>query len=226
MRNIKLMTRDEFRRTVFSRDKYSCVVCGRRGDGDIDHRDYTLDSHHIIDRSLFTADYQLGGYFLDNGATLCSIHHIEAERTILSCDQIRKAAGIERLLLPEHLDQEVIDKWGNPIQPNGTRLRGELFFEDAVQSALSAGGMLNMFCEYVKYPRTYHAPWSNPSSEDKVLKSIERFEGQEVVVLEKMDGENFSGYRDHAHARSLDFLTGQDRGNGQERLGSDCTRYS
>lgn len=58
---------------------------------------------------------------------------------------------------------------------------------------------------YKKYPRTRHAPWSRTiGDDDKVHTSMEQFHGKEVVVTEKMDGENFSGYKDYYHARSLD----------------------
>lgn len=58
---------------------------------------------------------------------------------------------------------------------------------------------------YFKYPRTRHAPWSRSVGEDdKVHRTMEQFIGREVVVTEKMDGENTSMYRDHYHARSLD----------------------
>ena len=69
--------------------------------------------------------------------------------------------------------------------------------------------------ELVKYPRTLHFPWSNWTSDDKVLKSIDNFVGKQVVVTEKMDGENFNGYCDYAHARSLSPLTGDDRGSAK-----------
>lgn len=56
-----------------------------------------------------------------------------------------------------------------------------------------------------KYPRTRHAPWSRSKGEDdKEHSTMEQFIGREVVVTEKMDGENTSMYRDHYHARSLD----------------------
>lgn len=58
--------------------------------------------------------------------------------------------------------------------------------------------------EYVKYPRTYHLPFSpGATSDDKVLDSINHFLGNEVVVTEKMDGENTTIYRDYCHARSI-----------------------
>ena len=58
---------------------------------------------------------------------------------------------------------------------------------------------------YVKYPRTFHLPWSlGATSDDKTLSDVSIFDGKEVVVTEKMDGENTTLYRDHTHARSID----------------------
>ena len=57
---------------------------------------------------------------------------------------------------------------------------------------------------YVKYPRTYHLPWSPGRTEDDVSMETVPFEGMEVVVTEKLDGENTTMYSDHVHARSLD----------------------
>lgn len=58
-----------------------------------------------------------------------------------------------------------------------------------------------------KYPRTPHLPWSpGGNNEDSYLADIRNFLGREVVVTEKMDGENTTLYRDHLHARSLDSL--------------------
>lgn len=58
----------------------------------------------------------------------------------------------------------------------------------------------------VKYPRTLHLPWSDTIGDDgdHVLESLNGFQGQEVVVTEKLDGENTTLYRTHLHARSLD----------------------
>jgi hypothetical protein len=56
-----------------------------------------------------------------------------------------------------------------------------------------------------KYPRTPHLPWSEgATSDDRVLTSVDHFNGMEVVVTEKMDGENTTMYREGIHARSLD----------------------
>lgn len=56
-----------------------------------------------------------------------------------------------------------------------------------------------------KYPRTPHLPFSHGrTSDDRVLSSLDHFQGHEVVVTIKMDGENTSLYRDGFHARSLD----------------------
>lgn len=57
----------------------------------------------------------------------------------------------------------------------------------------------------VKYPRTFHLPWSlGASSDDKILKSIDHFIGKEIVMSIKMDGENTTISKDYCHARSLD----------------------
>lgn len=56
-----------------------------------------------------------------------------------------------------------------------------------------------------KYPRTPHLPWSPGFGGDDVrIKGQLPFEGHEVVITEKMDGENTTMYRDYIHARSLD----------------------
>lgn len=57
-----------------------------------------------------------------------------------------------------------------------------------------------------KYPRTVHFPWSpGATSDDKTLTSTDQFVGKEVVVTEKMDGENTTIYHGgFTHARSLD----------------------
>ena len=56
-----------------------------------------------------------------------------------------------------------------------------------------------------KYPRTPHLPWSPGNTHDDVLLSDTKcFEGKEVIVTEKMDGENTSIYCDGVHARSTD----------------------
>jgi len=62
-----------------------------------------------------------------------------------------------------------------------------------------------MSSQLVKYPRTPHLPWSpGGTKDDSFLIDVSHFEGREVVVTEKMDGENTSLYQDHYHARSLD----------------------
>lgn len=58
----------------------------------------------------------------------------------------------------------------------------------------------------IKHPRTYHLPWSPGfTGDDLRLADTRAFNYQEVVVTEKMDGENITLYPDGTyHARSLD----------------------
>ncbi|MFD7863846.1 RNA ligase family protein [Streptomyces sp. NPDC059783] len=55
------------------------------------------------------------------------------------------------------------------------------------------------------YPRTPHLPWSPGATSDDVrMTDLALLAGTEVVVTEKMDGENTTLYADGLHARSLD----------------------
>ena len=192
-----LLSRNEFRKSVFKRDGYKCIVCTQKATYDNKGEVDNLQVHHIIERRLFVTISQLGGYFLNNGISLCDKGldgsegcHYKAEQTLISCDELRKLAGIEIVLLPENLyKDEIYDKWGNLILPNGRRTKGPLFHDESVQKVLAP--VLHLFDDYVKYPRTYHLPFSpGTTKDDRVLKDCSNFFGKEVVVLTKMDGEN------------------------------------
>lgn len=184
--------RDSFRESVFERDGRKCVICG----------DPAKDAHHILERRL----WEDGGYYLDNGASLCETHHLEAEGTVLSCEDVRLAAGINKVALPPDLyDDVVYTKWGDVILDDGKRMPGPLFYDESVQKILDCFGMLGRYTKYVKYPRTYHCPWSEGiQSDDRIIPSMGPFHGQEVVVTEKLDGENSNLYHDYYHARAID----------------------
>jgi hypothetical protein len=141
-----------------------------------------------------------------NGVSLCAAHHRDAEMTLISPKQLREFAGIKGRILPGHLYSDVeYDKWGNICLANGTRLRGELFDDESVQKILKKGNVLGLFAKYVKYPRTYHVPFSpGLTKDDRVHKSLTQFSDLDVVVTMKMDGENTTMYNDHYHARSVD----------------------
>ena len=188
----KLLTRDEYRESVFARDEHHCVVCDAPA----------VDAHHLIERKLWPD----GGYYLDNGASVCAECHLRAESTEISCDDLRQRCGIDRVHLPDHFcPGEPIDKWGNPILPNGQRLRGELFDDESVQKILAP--VLHLFTSHVKYPRTFHLPWSpGATADDRTMADPDdAFGTAEVVVTEKMDGECTTMYRDYLHARALDY---------------------
>ncbi|WP_037680413.1 RNA ligase family protein [Streptomyces griseus] len=55
------------------------------------------------------------------------------------------------------------------------------------------------------YPRTRHLPWSpGATADDLRITDLSGLRGREVVVTEKLDGENTTLYADGLHARSLD----------------------
>ena len=56
-----------------------------------------------------------------------------------------------------------------------------------------------------KYPRTFHVPFSpGATNDDRIHDDISFFEGKEIVITEKMDGENSTLMHDSIYARSLD----------------------
>ncbi len=182
----QLLDRDEFRSKVFERDKHECVMCGS----------LAVDAHHIIERRLFDD----GGYYLDNGASLCASCHLLAEQTILYASKIREATGIKTIVLPPHFyDDCEYDKWGNIIDGD-TRYAGELADDESVKKVM----MFNV-SRYVKYPRTYHLPWSpGKTDDDRVMPDVTGLMDNEIVMTGKMDGENTTMYSDYIHARSID----------------------
>lgn len=188
----KLLSRDQFREGVFARDQHKCVFCPAPAQ----------DAHHILERRLFPN----GGYYLENGASVCGEHHLACERTTISVEDVRRACGVTHPVLPEHLYSDLAyDKWGNPVLENGSRLKGELFYDASVQKVLAEGGVLDLFTSRVKYPRTYHLPWSeNMNDDDRMMRSLQGFEGERIIITEKMDGENTTLYPDYLHARSID----------------------
>lgn len=195
----KLLSREEFRTSCFERDGYKCVICG-----DGKHNGVKLDAHHIIERRLWDD----GGYYLDNAATLCDKNengcHFKAEQTKITIEEILDKIGVKKPLLPENFYDDLrYDKWGNTYLENGKRSKGPLFDDESVQKLLV--WCLDDFTEYVKYGRTYHCPWSEGiNDDDKVMKDTSNFNGKRVVVTVKLDGENFTGYRNYCHARSVD----------------------
>lgn len=97
-----LLERREFKRAVFKRDGNQCVFCQKEA----------VDAHHIMDRSLFKS----GGFYLDNGASVCEDCHWDCEKSFKYPDDIRKAAGISNVILPIGLNQNrKYDKWGKDV---------------------------------------------------------------------------------------------------------------
>lgn len=194
----KLLTRDQFRTQCLERDRNLCVVCGSN-DG--------IHVHHIIERRLWPSDSL--GNFLDNGASVCEPCHLLCEQTVVSCDDLREKCGIKTIHVPDHMYADAdspYDKWGNPILPNGQRMMGELFNDESVQKALLP--VIHLFTNRVKYPRTYHLPFSNATKDDRSITEAnvkQNFVGKEVVITVKQDGENTTFYRDGLHARSLTY---------------------
>jgi hypothetical protein len=147
---MNLLTRDEFRESVFKRDNHKCVACGLP----------STAAHHIVDRALF----EDGGYYLDNGASLCDDCHIKAEKGMITCEEIRKASEINTIILPPQLNaSKAWDKWGHEIVEE----------------------------KMIKYPRTRHILGSGLQKNDETdYATIEELSGKNLIIEEKIDGAN------------------------------------
>ena len=157
-----LLTRDEFRESVFKRDEYKCVVC----------KNPATEVHHLLDRKLFND----GGYYKNNGVSLDNSCHIKAENCEISVEELRQLAGIIEIVLPKGLTPGIVyDKWGKSKDYNS------------------------------KYPRSLHAQISlGTTSDDRIMPDgyVDIFSKMDLVVTEKIDGQNLCFNKDGVYARS------------------------
>ena len=72
MKDVNLLSREEFKKQVFAKTNGKCCVLDCLCDA--------VDAHHIMDRKL----WKDGGYYLSNGAALCEKHHLDAEHGIIT----------------------------------------------------------------------------------------------------------------------------------------------
>lgn len=101
-----LMVRDAFRAAVLKRDGYKCICCSKPA----------TDAHHIMDRKLF----EDGGYYLNNGASVCADCHWLCEKNIILPLSLRKLLElkIEDYVAPPGIQKGVLnmyDKWGKML---------------------------------------------------------------------------------------------------------------
>lgn len=87
MSRAKKQVRQRFRDQVFERDGGLCVNC----------KEPAVDAHHILPREAF-AD---GGYYRDNGVSLCAGCHVAAEAGDITPAQLREQAGISAPVVPD-----------------------------------------------------------------------------------------------------------------------------
>ena len=91
------------------------------------------------------------------------------------------------------------------VSPEIRKAKQQLRCVQRAKGDVEQAGTLH-FVTYTKYPRTWHLPDSpnRGADGDHAHEDYSTFEGREVVVTEKLDGENTTIYADgHTHARSL-----------------------
>lgn len=160
-----------------------CIICGKEG-----------YQHQIIDSKVFR-NYDKNKFDVNNIVMLCDTHKFEAEKTILSCEELREK-GNKTPIYPIHLSfNEFVkdyDRYGNPILKNGKRLKGEFFKLNILKEVKH---LFEKDYEMIidKYPRTYHFDFSpGTTSDDRISKNINNILNIESVSTEKLDGSNTS----------------------------------
>jgi hypothetical protein len=101
-----LLTREEFEKRVFERDRDRCVICGAPA----------WNAHHLIERKLWTEPDQLGGYLMENGVSVCAAHHEEAERNLIPPQVFRKILGLPTMIPASLHPKYDHSKWGIPFR--------------------------------------------------------------------------------------------------------------
>lgn len=156
--------RANFRRLVFTRDYYRCVVpiCNTPA----------VDAHHLIERAFWSAEDEFGGYIMDNGVSVCETHHRHAEKDFIPPQALREWAGITNRVLPKQFDSnQWYTKWGTAIKAS-TRQPWE----------------------NIKYPHTPYLGFSPSVDaldvSDSGYFNLEQFLGKPLMVATKMDGSN------------------------------------
>jgi len=186
----------ELESRVRERDHRACVLTQARTD----------HLHFLLAPRLFTTPSERGGHYASNAVLLSPELAEKAIATEIRPSQIRRKAGIENVILPDSFDPRTdYDYWGNPYQ-GLMRLRGEYFFDPEVQDQLHQAGLLDQFLDRVKYPRTFHLPSSPGMQHDdrRIGTTDVLTRCRDLIVTEKLDGENITMARDYIHARDVD----------------------
>lgn len=128
--NDTLLTKEQFKNAVFSRDHNKCVFCQKEA----------TTAYHIIDRKLFSDS----ACYINNGVSLCEEHLKKCETTEISLEEIWNKCSITNKIIPVCFDlKRSHDRYGNLILENGKRLPGANFKKKYVQDALQT--KLNLF---------------------------------------------------------------------------------
>lgn len=191
MTSNQLLERHAFREQALDRDGGQCLVpwCGEDAD----------EVHHIIERSLWSD----GGYYLNNGASVCNHHHQYAEENYIAPHSFWRWLGVEDIPVPEGTAG---DRIGVPEDRNEQALSfpadgpGTLYAFNKWGEALDTPPHEDLR-DFHKYPSSRHMLplyWKSERGtaeertgrDDTGLTDLEPFVGVPLVITEKMDGGN------------------------------------
>ncbi len=157
---------------LLTRDEFRESVLKRDGNQCVICKNPATEVHHVLDRKL----YPDGGYYISNGVSVDNDCHKLAEKCVISVEELREAAKIINPVLPPGFKSNVIyDKWGNVADFN------------------------------TKYPRSLHAQISlGTTSDDRFMPDgyVRAFSEMDLILTEKLDGQNVSFNKNGVYARS------------------------
>lgn len=158
--------------TLLTREEFREATFKRDGNKCVMCKNPATEVHHVLDRKLFPD----GGYYISNGVSVDSDCHKLAENCVISVEELREAAKITNPVLPPDFLQGVVyDKWGNVADFN------------------------------TKYPRSLHAQISlGTTSDDRFMPDgyVKLFSEMNLIITEKLDGQNVSFNKQGVYARS------------------------
>jgi hypothetical protein len=235
-----LLTREQFRTAVFKRDRMMCAVpgCGRKMSSE---SAATHDAHHIYERKLWDARDELGGYFLENGVTVCDQpHHMYAERNIIPPQAFHRWLHLQDPPLPRklleancrcgHPNERHWDSYEPSLGVVGCKYCGDCTQPNDYNKWGEAFKMPTREGTDLKYPSSLYLPFSpgHKDGHDDTMQDISHLVDVPLVVTVKMDGSNVklvggqdgyvasrAGHESSASHPSFDYLKARFKQNWQ-----------
>lgn len=161
------MNRQKFEVECRERDGHECVVPWCQNTPD--------EAHHIIERSLWNTAHD--GYIIDNGASVCNLHHKYAESNDIPPQAFWNWIGVTNPPVPDDMNTD-INKWGDEFDTPRWEEKKDFFKYQSTRHLMPL------------YWQSSDDAQSRIERDDTEIHSVENFLGIPLVATIKMDGSN------------------------------------